>query len=250
MTRKLHVCFFVISLLLFAAGCGSLPESDATSDVSSVAFSQTGMASHYGVGDGFHGRKTASGETFDAYGMTAAHKTLKFGTCLIVTNLYNGKKTKVRVNDRGPYSGGRILDLSYGAAQAIGMVSSGTARIKMDAASCKSGMVYEADKSPMTDNTTCVVYLSTAQQSSDVLTVTIQSRVSSQERPCGKKVNLVKLSEKGESTVVTSFEMASGDGRKSLSLKTSDISDSSQLIAIAVDSQGRTIGQSTQKELR
>jgi hypothetical protein len=95
-----------------------------------------------------------------------------------------------------------------------------------------------------------VVYLSTAQQSSDVLTVTIQSRVSSQERPCGKKVNLVKLSEKGESTVVTSFEMASGDGRKSLSLKTSDISDSSQLIAIAVDSQGRTIGQSTQKELR
>lgn len=249
MTRQIHVCFFVISLLLLAAGCGSQPD-EVDSDVNSIEFSQTGMASYYGVGDGFHGRRTANGEIFDAYGMTAAHKTLKFGTCLIVTNLYNGKKVKVRINDRGPYSGGRILDLSYGAAQAIGMVSSGTARIKMDAASCKSGVVYEADKTPVTDNALCEVYLSMAQQSSVELRVTIQSRVSGQERPCGRKVNVMKMTANGESEVVDSVEMTTGDGRKSVTLKLSNIANSKQLTAVAVDSQGKAMGQSERKELQ
>ena len=248
MTRQIHVCFFVISLLLLAAGCGSHPDADE-SEVNSVAYSQTGMASYYGVGDGFHGRRTASGEIFDAYGLTAAHKTLKFGTCLIVTNLYNGKKAKVRVNDRGPYSGGRILDLSYGAAQAIGMISSGTARIKMDTANCKSGMVYEPNTTPATDSAQCQVYLSTAQANADVLTITIQSRVSGQERPCGKKVNMIMSDASGRTEVVASVEMTSGDGRKSVTLKHTEASGNQQLHAVAVDSQGRPMGQSEQKEL-
>lgn len=79
------------------------------------------LASHYGVGDGFHGRRTASGEVFNAYALTAAHKTLRFGTQLRVTNVRTGKSVVVRINDRGPYAHGRGLDLSYAAARAIGL---------------------------------------------------------------------------------------------------------------------------------
>lgn len=78
-----------------------------------------GYATYYGPG--FHGKKTASGEIFDMYEMTCAHRTLPFGTRLRVTNLSNRKSIEVRVNDRGPFVEGRILDLSYGAAQRIGL---------------------------------------------------------------------------------------------------------------------------------
>ena len=81
--------------LVATTGCGKLElgiESD--SEVMGSGFSQTGIASYYGVGDGFHGRRTANGETFNAYGLSAAHRTLRFGSCLLVTNLYNGKKGK------------------------------------------------------------------------------------------------------------------------------------------------------------
>ncbi len=87
----------------------------------------TGEASYYGPG--FAGRPTANGETFNPAEMTAAHRTLPFGTKLLVTNRANGKSVVVRVNDRGPYAGNRILDLSKGAAQRIGMISSGTANV-------------------------------------------------------------------------------------------------------------------------
>lgn len=93
----------------------------------------TGEASYYGPG--FAGRPTASGETFNPGAMTAAHKTLPFGTRLRVTNLRNGRHVEVRVNDRGPYAHGRVLDLSEGAAARIGMVSSGTARVKVEVVS-------------------------------------------------------------------------------------------------------------------
>lgn len=86
---------------------------------------QTGTASWYGRE--FHGRITASGEKFNMEGLTAAHKKLPFGTLLEVTNFGNGRTVRVRVNDRGPYKGKRIMDLSYGAAKKLGMVSSGTA---------------------------------------------------------------------------------------------------------------------------
>ncbi|TDR32975.1 septal ring lytic transglycosylase RlpA family protein [Hydromonas duriensis] len=91
---------------------------------------QTGVASYYGPG--FHGRRTANGETFNMNAMTAAHRTLPFGTKLKVTNLNNGQSTIVRVNDRGPYVGGRIIDLSVAAAKQIGSTTSGTAQVKLE----------------------------------------------------------------------------------------------------------------------
>ena len=88
-----------------------------------------GYASHYGVGDGFNGRTTANGERFNAYGTTVAHKSLPFGTRLKVTNQLNGASVVVRVNDRGPYYGGRILDLAYGAFNQIAPPSRGVAKV-------------------------------------------------------------------------------------------------------------------------
>jgi len=90
----------------------------------------TGTASFYGPG--FHGKKTASGERFDMYGLSAAHRTLPFGTVLRVTNLANGKTVEVRVNDRGPFKRGRVLDLSVGAARRLDMVGTGTARVRCE----------------------------------------------------------------------------------------------------------------------
>lgn len=82
------------------------------------SFSQTGQASWYGPG--FHGKKTASGERFDMYAYTAAHKTLPIPSYAKVTNLSNGKSVIVRINDRGPFHGSRVIDLSKGAAKKIG----------------------------------------------------------------------------------------------------------------------------------
>lgn len=91
---------------------------------------QSGMASWYGPG--FHGNRSASGEVFNQYALTAAHRTLPFGTRVRVTNLNTGQSVIVRINDRGPFSGGRIIDLSRGAAGEIGMISSGTARVRVE----------------------------------------------------------------------------------------------------------------------
>jgi rare lipoprotein A len=91
-----------------------------------------GQASFYGRGDGFAGRKTANGEVFDPAQLTAAHRTLPLGSRLKVTNLANHKSVVVRVNDRGPYAKGRILDLSYGAAQRLGMIQAGHAQVALE----------------------------------------------------------------------------------------------------------------------
>ncbi|MGK7889827.1 MAG: septal ring lytic transglycosylase RlpA family protein [Leptolyngbyaceae cyanobacterium] len=90
----------------------------------------SGMASWYGPG--FHGRTSASGERFNQNAMTAAHRTLPFGTLVRVTNLNNGASTIVRINDRGPFSQGRVIDLSAAAAQSIGMIGSGVAPVSVD----------------------------------------------------------------------------------------------------------------------
>ena len=90
---------------------------------------ECGYASHYGVGDFYHGQRTASGSTFNAYSMTAAHPWLPFGTRLRVKNRNNGKSVTVTVVDRGPYYGGRILDLSYGSFARIASPSQGEASI-------------------------------------------------------------------------------------------------------------------------
>ncbi|AUC07345.1 MAG: Rare lipoprotein A family protein [uncultured bacterium] len=93
-------------------------------------FSQTGTASWYGRQ--FHGRKTASGETFDMNAMTAAHRSLPLNCYIRVTNRNNGKSVVVKVNDRGPFHGNRVVDLSYGAAKQLGITSAGTAKVSIE----------------------------------------------------------------------------------------------------------------------
>jgi len=92
-------------------------------------FQQRGVASWYGRK--FHGRKTSNGETYDMYGFSAAHKTLPMGVYVKVTHLGNGRQITVRINDRGPFVAGRIIDLSYGAAKQLGIVESGTAKVQL-----------------------------------------------------------------------------------------------------------------------
>lgn len=93
-------------------------------------YTQEGVASWYGAP--FNGRRTSNGEVYDMYQMTAAHRTLPFNAIVRVTNLSNGKQVNVRINDRGPFVADRIIDLSYSAAQAIGMVGPGTAQVRLD----------------------------------------------------------------------------------------------------------------------
>ena len=93
---------------------------------------QTGMASYYG--GSWHGKKTANGEIFNENSLTAAHKTLPFGTKVKVTNLDNGKSVVVRINDRGPYSKGRVIDLSKVAFSKIASTSKGVTRVKLEVA--------------------------------------------------------------------------------------------------------------------
>jgi len=89
-----------------------------------------GKASWYG--SRFHGRKTASGDVFDQHKLTAAHKTLPLGSKAIVTNLENGNSVEVEINDRGPYTQGRIIDVSYAAAKRLGFAKSGTAPVEVE----------------------------------------------------------------------------------------------------------------------
>jgi len=94
-------------------------------------YSQKGIASWYGKD--FHGRKTSNGEIYNMYALTAAHKTLPLGTYVIVYNLENRKKVLVKINDRGPFVSGRIIDLSYAAAKKLDIVRKGTAKVKVSA---------------------------------------------------------------------------------------------------------------------
>jgi rare lipoprotein A len=95
----------------------------------SKGYQEAGMISYYGPG--FHGKKTANGETFNQNDLTAAHRTLPFNTKIKVTLLSSGKSVVVRINDRGPFKKNRILDLSKGAAKKVGLIQSGTAKAKI-----------------------------------------------------------------------------------------------------------------------
>jgi rare lipoprotein A len=98
--------------------------------LASVRGVSSGQASWYGPG--FYGNRTASGEVFRPGTLTAAHRSLPFGTRVKVTNLWNGRSTVVRINDRGPFHGGRIIDLAHGAAQELGLTASGVADVKLE----------------------------------------------------------------------------------------------------------------------
>ena len=115
-------------LLLLAAACApkAVPRPEK---VEKPAEAWSGLASFYG--EGFDGKLTANGERFDRTKLTAAHKTLPFGTCLKVTAVESGRSVKVRVNDRGPYVAGRIIDLSEGAAKVIGITDQGVAQVRL-----------------------------------------------------------------------------------------------------------------------
>lgn len=110
----------------------SVEKEAVTADRSLVEFVNKGTMKASWYGPGFHGQKTANGEVYDQMSFTAAHKSLKFGTLLKITNLRNNKSVVVRINDRGPYIGGRDLDLSKAAALELGFVRKGVAKIKVE----------------------------------------------------------------------------------------------------------------------
>lgn len=115
-------------LLLLAIGACAAPGPPPAAE--RPTYVEEGTASWYGPGH--QGRRTADGERFDMHALTAAHRSLAFGTVLRVTDLDNGRTVKVRVNDRGPFVRGRILDLSAAAAEALGMRGAGVMRVRIE----------------------------------------------------------------------------------------------------------------------
>lgn len=143
MKRKLHLLTFTGLFLIFACtpspryGAGSSHKKNSSANAKKTSKKQghhkkvmTGIASYYG--QDFHGKLTSNGEVFDMYGLTAAHKTLPLNTIVRVTNLDNDKSLILRINDRGPFIEGRILDCSYGAAKKLGYLKAGTARVRIE----------------------------------------------------------------------------------------------------------------------
>ena len=115
----------LVVVLLLASGCASRTHPDAR-----VAYTEVGYASYYGPQ--WHGRTTANGEKMDVTAMTAAHKTLPFQTRVRVTMLSTGKSVVVRINDRGPFVRGRIIDLSDEAARRLGLLERGVAKVGLE----------------------------------------------------------------------------------------------------------------------
>lgn len=113
--------------LALAGGCASAPTRPRAASGAAV---EEGVASWYGTAH--HGRRTASGEPFDMRAMTAAHPRHPFGTRVRVTDLATGAAVVVRINDRGPFARGRVIDLSHAAAASLGIVRAGTARVRVE----------------------------------------------------------------------------------------------------------------------
>jgi rare lipoprotein A len=121
--RRLLIPPLTVILVAGALGCATV------SPLAAARRSEVGLASYYA--GKHHGRRTASGEVFDMHELTAAHRTLPFGTRVRVTNLANGRETVVRINDRGPFRRGRIIDVSYAAAGRLGFVGRGVTRVRV-----------------------------------------------------------------------------------------------------------------------
>jgi rare lipoprotein A len=140
--RKCLSCFSRVALIstLAFSGCTSersgeqgkqTPQATGSAASTKPSYKEVGEASWYGPG--FQGNETANGETFDQNKMTAAHPSLPLGTKADVTNLENGKKVEVKINDRGPYAEDRAIDLSRAAAKKLDMEEDGTAKVKIEA---------------------------------------------------------------------------------------------------------------------
>lgn len=139
--RKIILSAILVVAVIFLGSCFSFEKrSSRTGEIDRGTvvdgFTQIGKASWYG--DKEHNRKTASGERFDKNAYTAAHKTLPFGTVVRVTNLENGRDVVVRINDRGPFIRGRIIDLSYGSAKSVNLIRMGVAKVKIEVISSPS----------------------------------------------------------------------------------------------------------------
>ena len=124
-TRHLALCVLsILPLLILLTSCARPPAQPAR-----VGGAEVGLASWYGPQ--FHGKRTSSGEIYDMYQLTAAHRELPLGTWIMVANLDNGRSLELRVNDRGPFVADRIVDVSYGAARLLGMVGPGVIPVRV-----------------------------------------------------------------------------------------------------------------------
>lgn len=123
-------CVLSVCLAVLLVGCGPKKIKAHTTPGRQPQTAESGLASWYG--HPYHGRASASGEIYDMEQLTAAHRTLPFGTRVRVINLANSKTVDVRINDRGPFVDGRVIDLSHAAAKAIGMIGPGTTRVRID----------------------------------------------------------------------------------------------------------------------
>ena len=132
-TPRLHPLTAVLLLgFLLGGGCAAHARGTGTraSDVVEEAFVQEGVAAYYATA--FHGRRTASGSVYDERDLTAAHRTLPFGTRVRVTHLENRKEVVVTINDRGPFTKGRVIDLSREAARRLDLIRDGVARVRLE----------------------------------------------------------------------------------------------------------------------
>lgn len=135
-TEELKKRAWVVTPIADSLLADGLPEEDTevqytASEIGAIIASSTGKASWYGTN--FHGRRTANGEIFNCEQLTAAHRSLPFGSMVRVTNLNNNRSVVVRINDRGPYTNdGRIIDLSRASAEAVGMIQTGTAQVQLE----------------------------------------------------------------------------------------------------------------------
>jgi len=127
---ELALVSLMLSLLLLSS-CAPVRRPSKVPAVKEGIYREAGYASWYG--EEFHGRPTSSGEIFDMYSLTAAHRTLPLGTTAQVTDPESGKSVTVRINDRGPFVPERFLDLSYGAARALGLAEKGVAWVRLEA---------------------------------------------------------------------------------------------------------------------
>lgn len=125
-SEPFDVLYFYFTFAFLLGACGkSLHMLDYQ-----LGYREEGLASWYGKD--FHGRPTASGEIYNMFGLSAAHQSFPLGTLLLVSDIKTGRKVKVKVNDRGPFIGNRILDLSYGAAKRLGIVEVGVAKVQLE----------------------------------------------------------------------------------------------------------------------